>query len=332
MVVNLVTTTKLEKDRIDKLKNLSPDEATEYIESLVLEMYKGFHDGIIDVDFDNAAIIDKLNEFETICENETNYNNIDAVILDRKFRYLATAYETAFYIKGNNAADSSFNIKFTLDLLELETLYNDLKVILIMYYENYSNYGFMEDLLMDLSDDGLIIDADIHEKYVYSVKYGFNKKLMKYLNISIKVRVKLLLSELDRMDKLYLTDESVEAYVDDVIDDIHDAIKSIYTNRGEFEIEACKQTGYINALLSGAENTKNDTIEKSEKYLDVKDKILDLINGNGFEKLSGESFDDYKKRNPDDDVDFDEFMKKEPKYDVRNAKFIYPENRDYYEF
>ena len=200
MVVNLVTATKLENDRIDKLKNLSPDEAAEYVESLVLEMYKGFHDGIIDVDLDNSAIIDKLDEFESICNNETPYTNVDAVILDRKFRYLATAYETAFYLKRNKAADLSLNIKFSFDLLELEDTYIDLKEILRAYYKNYSNYGLMEDLLMDLSDDGLIIDSDIHEKYVYSTKYGFNKKLMKYFDISIEVRVGFLLSEIDKMD------------------------------------------------------------------------------------------------------------------------------------
>ena len=92
MVVNLVTTTKLEKDRIDKLKNLSPDEATEYIESLVLEMYKGFHDGIIDVDFDNAAIIDKLNEFETICENETNLKVIQSVMGHKNIKTTMEVY------------------------------------------------------------------------------------------------------------------------------------------------------------------------------------------------------------------------------------------------
>ena len=327
----MVNAAKLEKDRMDKLKNLSPDEATEYIESLVLEMYKGFHDGIIDVDIDNAAIIDKLNEFETICNSETNYNNIDAVILDRKYRYLAIAYETAYYLKRNKNVDLSFNIRFMIDLFELETSYAELKVILRIYYRNYSNYVFMENLLIDLSDDGLIIDSDIHEKYVYSVQYGFNKNLMDYLDILIEIRVEFLLSEIDKMDKLYLNDESGEAYVDEIIDDVHSCIRNIYTKRGEFEIEVCKQTGYINALLNVAENVKKDNIETNERYLEIRNKILDLINSNGFEKLSGESFDDYKKRNPDD-ADFDEWIKKEPKYDVRNAKFIYPENRDYYKF
>ena len=50
---------------------------------------------------------------------------------------------------------------------------------------------------------------------------------------------------------------------------------------------------------------------------------MDLINGNGFEKLSVDKFESYSESNAN--VDLDEYMKKQPKYDVRNAKFIYPE-------
>lgn len=328
----MVTASKLEKDRLDKLRKLSPKEADEYIESLVLEMFKGFHDGIIDVDIDNSGVIAKLDEFETICKNETNYNNIPTVILDRQYRYLSVAYETANFLKMCKAVDSPVDINFSVNLIELEALYFDLINILGVYYANYSNYGFMEDLLMDLSDDGLAVDSDIREKYVYSVKYGFNRKLMNYLDTLIEVKVEYVLSELDKMDKLYLIDDSDEykSHISGIIDGVHDNIRIIYTKRSDFEIEVYKQTGFINALLGMAEKTKKNDIKKKDKYLKVKNKILDLIDGNGFAELSAASFDEYKKRNPD--ANLDEYMKKEPKYDVRNAKFIYPDDRDYYTF
>ena len=101
----MVNAAKLEKDRIEKLNELSPDETTDYIESLVLEMYKCCHDGIIETDFDISDAADKLDEIVRISKKK-NYTNVDAVILDRKLSYLSTAYSTAFYLSKENKAFS----------------------------------------------------------------------------------------------------------------------------------------------------------------------------------------------------------------------------------
>ena len=36
----MVTASKLDKDRIEKIRNFTPKESTEYIESLVLDLFK----------------------------------------------------------------------------------------------------------------------------------------------------------------------------------------------------------------------------------------------------------------------------------------------------
>ena len=91
----------------------------------------------------------------------------------------------------------------------------------------------------------------------------------------------------------------------------------------DFEISAYKQTGLLDAQLETISELKNSIADEKQQYLEIKDELMNLINGNGFEMLSADEFESYKKRNPD--ADFDEYMKKQPKYDVRNAKFIYPE-------
>ena len=326
----MVTTSKLEKDRLDKLKELSPKEADEYIESLVLKSFIGFTGENIDVSIDNSDELDRLDEFIDICNKDTSFNNVDAVVLDRKMRYLKVAYQSAFLNFKNFKLKTYDAFNFTMDVTRLEMLLFELKEILVVYYDNYSNYGRMEDLLFDLDDDGLTVNSDIHEKYVYSKKYGFNKSLMDELDIVIGVKVKIILDELDRLDKRYLIDSEFGAAVTGLADGIHETITAIYGNSNDFEINAAKQSGLIDALLESVADFKDSAVRNNDEYLDVKNKILDVIDGNGFAELSAKSYERHKERYGD--VDFDKFMEKEPKYDVRNAKFIYPDNREYYEF
>jgi len=326
VVDKLVTTAnKLENDRKKKLLELTPKECDEYVESLVLEAYKGYKNGDIVDNPDSATAFDKLNEFIEIKLDLSPYSNVNAVVKDREMRYLTIAYLSAVFTKKNYESKVFDEVRFTNDMLLLETLYHRLVDVLMVYYDNYSNYGFMENLLMDLSDDGLKVDMDIRNKYLFSKNYGVNENLMWYLDIKIKVEVKSILKELDKMDILYLDDSAeYRKMIDDLIDGIHDNIKDFYKkSNNDFEISAFKQTGMLDAELEVIANVKESERVHKQQYLEIRNKIMDLIDGNGFGDISAKKFDKYKKRNPD--ADFDEWMKKEPKYDVRNAKFIYPE-------
>ena len=322
LVVNdMVTTSKLENERLDKLKNLSNKEMDEYIEKLVLDSYKGIRgNGVKDTqEMDDA--IDKLDEITNITLQRNPNCNIKEVIKDRKFRYMNLAYLSAVYTMENLKISLIDSIRFTRDVTPLLSYYSSLIHMLRIYYAVYSNYGFMEDLLFELSDDGLVVDSDIHEKYTKSKEYRFNQNVMRYLDLEIKVSVDLILDEIAKLDEKYLVNHDQE--IDDAIDRIRDGIKDFYKNNGDFEICAYKQCGLLDAQLDSIKDLTIDS-NKNKEYLDLKNKIMKLIDGNGFAELSADEFEKYKKRNPD--ADFTDWVKKEPKYDVRNAKFIYPLN------
>ena len=324
----MVSTNKLENDRINKLKKFTPKEATEYVESLVLELFKGYKGGKYYDNPDADESIEKLDEFAQISLSQVpESNNINAVINDRKMRYLGIAYMSAYYNLLDLKADIMDNIKFNLAITELEILCGGLKDFLMVYYINYSNYGFMENLLMDLSDDGLAVDSEIREKYVDSEKYGYNKKLMSNLDMEIAVIVKIILEKFDEYDKLYLVDANAEINkdIDDLIDNVHNTIKDFYEkSNNDFEICAYKQCGLVDSQLESIKRVKESVVKHNDKYLAVKNKLLELIDGNGFAELSAKKFEREKIYYPD--MDFDDWIKTEPKYDVRNAKFIYPDN------
>lgn len=58
----MVTASKLEKDRIEKIRNFTPKESTEYIESLVLDLFKGYKNGEFIDNPDAEKIIEMLDE------------------------------------------------------------------------------------------------------------------------------------------------------------------------------------------------------------------------------------------------------------------------------
>ena len=321
----MVTTSKLENERMDKLRNLSDKELGEYIEKLVLDVYKGFTgSAIINDNPEMEAAIDKLDEITNITMQRFPTSNIKEVIKDRKFRYMNLAYLSAVYKLENLRITFMEYINFTTDIAKLEMFYAELKSLLRIYYETYSNYGFMEDLLMDLSDDGLAVDSDIHEKYTKNKEYRFNQHTMDYLDIEIKVIVKIIMDEIAELDKKYLPGDAADE-INECIDSIHSSIKDFYKNNSDFEIAAYKQCGLLDANMDSIESIKKDSNKNSKFYMNLRNEVLEFINTeNGFAELSADEFERYKKRNPD--ADFTEWIKKQPKYNVKEAKFIYPLN------
>ena len=317
----MVSASKLENERLDKLRNLSNAELDDYIEKLVLDVYKGFTgSAIISENPEIDAAIDKLDEITNITMQQFPNSNIKEVIKDRKFRYMNLAYLSAVYNLENLKIDVIDSMKFTTDITKLEMIYAELKTLLRVYYETYSNYGFMEDLLMDLSNDGLAVDSDIHEKYT-NKQYRFNHHVMRYLNIEIKVIVEIIMDEINKLDKKYLVDDAA-AEINECIDNIHSNIKDFYKGNSDFEIAAYKQCGLLDANMDSIKSIKSGAAKKCKVYSKIRTEILDFINGNGFAELSADEFERYKKRNPD--ADFTDWIKKEPKYNIKDAKFIYP--------
>ena len=267
----VTTANKLENERLDKLRNLSDDELTDYIEKLILDSYKGFKGGGIADNPEMDAAIDKLNEITDITLKRNPNCNIKDVIKDRRMRYLHLAYISAVYNMDiiRNALFNSLDL--LRDTFRLKIVYYELIDLLDIYYDVYSNYGFMENLLFDLSDDGLAVDSDIHEKYTNTKQYRFNQKLMRYLDIKIKVNVEIISDEIAKLDEKYLVDNAAE--IDETIDVIHDGIREFYKNNIDFEILAYKQCGLLDAELDTIENLKKDS-NYVDGYLKLKNRIL----------------------------------------------------------
>ena len=120
------------------------------------------------------------------------------------------AYLSAVYTMENLKISLIDSIRFTRDVTPLLSYYSSLIHMLRIYYAVYSNYGFMEDLLFELSDDGLVVDSDIHEKYTKSKEYRFNQNVMRYLDLEIKVSVDLILDEIAKLDEKYLVNHDQE--------------------------------------------------------------------------------------------------------------------------
>ena len=322
----MVSASTLKKDFVkyerDELEKLSPKQCDEYVESLVIEHMKGFKNGMI-ADNPNLdeinALIDSYMSFA-----KTKFNNANAVLLNRKLTYLSNAYLTANANSINHFNDlriSSLNylvIKLTFCKICLYELLN-------LYFDNYSNYGMLNDLFFKLStNDDLDVTFEIHEKYLNN-EIGVNHDLMKDLDYYIKLKVDLILGLFDEFEKLVNVDDvTADDYFDNIVDGVKGTFKTMLSDRNDFEKTALLNSGLDTALFHAVETAKME-IKIVKLYLEIKDWFMNLYNNNGFADISESRFEYLKEVKPDIFNDFDEFMKKEPKYDLKEFKFIEPE-------
>lgn len=327
LVVNeLVSANKLKNDFVkyekDKLKKLSDAELSNYLDSLVLELFKDFKHGAIQGNPDADEINDLIDSYMEIANER--YSNAEIVLLDRKFRCILNAYFTANINTINRVYDLVLAEVSTLvaDLIHVKI---DLSRLLFIYHDNYSNYGLLNGLFFNLSTyDDLPLTFDIHQKYLDDAEFGVNQKLMRDLDFMIKSTVERILELIERIERLVDVDEiSGDDYFDKTADAVKSALKSNLSNISDFEKTALINSGYDNALFHQVENAEFE-IEVVKIFLDVKEWFMNFYNDNGFDYISADLFDSLKEIAPDiySDDDFDDFMKKEPKYDLKNFKLI----------
>ena len=328
VVIELVSASKLKTDfkryERDEILNLSNSEVDEYIESLVTELMKDFQNGAILGNPDAAEINDIIDSF--VDGVKYKFNNVGAVFLDRKFRYIVNAYFTANVNSINHVMDLKTSLLSTL-ILTLIYSKIELRQLLLLYHDNYSNQKLLNDLFFKLSTaDDLDVTFEIHEKYLNN-EFGVNNSLMMDLNIFIKLKVESIFEVFDKVESIVDIDEiTADNYFDNVADSVKDSLKNSFTNLSDFEKTALINSGYDNALFHQLENAESE-IEIVTIYLDVKEWFMNLYNNNGFAEISAERFERLNKKSPEKFADFDEYMKSEPKYDLKNFKFIKPEKK-----
>ena len=326
MVIDLVSASKLNNDfkryEKDELEKLSNKECDVYIESLVAELMKGFKNGSIFENPDADEINDLIDSYMEVAEKR--FSNADYVLLSRQFKYLCNAYFTA----NINAVNHVFDLKTSLlSTLVVRLLYckSELKQLLMLYYDNYSNYGMLNDLFFKLSTvDDLDVTFEIHEKYLNN-EFGVKNSLMLDLNILIKLKVEMMFELFNRIENTVDVDEiSAADYFDKTADSVKSELKDLFSTANDFEKTALINSGYDSAMFHQLENVESE-INIVKLYLDVKEWFMNLYNDNGFAEISAERFERLNKNYPERYDDFDEYMKKEPKYNLKEFEFVEPE-------
>ena len=327
VVIDLVSASKLKSDFVkyekDELEKLSTAELSDYRDSLVIELFKDFKNGAILGNPDADEIVDLIDSYMKVAN--AKFTNAETVLLDRKFRYITNAYFTA----NINAINHVYDLRLsTLSTLVVSLIYTkiELKQLLMLYHDNYSNQRLLNELFFNLSTaDDLDLTFEIHEKYLNN-EFGVNNHLMMDLDIIIKITVERINELSERIERLVNIDEiTADNYFDDTAAAIKSTLKSNLSNISDFEKTALINSGYDSAMFHQLENTESE-IELIKIYSDIKEWFMNLYNDNGFAEISAERFDDLNKKYPDRYDDFDEYMKKEPKYDLKNFKFIKPDD------
>lgn len=326
VVIDLVSASKLKNDFIkyekDELKKLSNTELTNYRDSLVIELMKPFKNGTIYDNADSDEINDLIDSYMEIANKK--FINAETILLDRKFRYLVNAYFTANVYSFNRVYDLNIEMlsKLILNLIENKL---ELKQLLILYHDNYSNRKLLNELFYNLSAaDGLPITFEIHEKYLNN-EFGVNCGLMMDLDYLIKLKVEKMFELFERIENNFNVDEiSDDDYFDKTTAAVKDNLKNSFSNINDFEKTALINSGYDTALFHQIENAESE-IDLIKIYANIKEWFMNLYNGNGFAEISAKRFEMLNKNYPDTFDDFDEYMEKEPKYDLKKCKFIKPD-------
>ena len=322
----MVSASKLKTDfkryERDEIENLSVSEVSEYIESLVAELMKDYKNGAVLGNPDAYENNDLIDNF--VDSAKYKFNNLNAVILDRKFRYLANAYFTASVNAINHVSDLRIAL---LSELVISLIYSKIELtsLLELYYDNYSNHKLLNDLFFKLSTaDDLDVTFEIHETYLNN-EFGVNNRLMKDLDFLIESKVKIIFDLFERIETAFNVDEiSADDYFDNFAAETKSALKNNLSNLSDFERNALINSGYDSALFHELEIVKTE-IKLIGIYSDVKEWFMNLYNDNGFAELTAERFKSLNKLYPERYDDIDEYMKDKPKYDLKKFELILPE-------
>ena len=326
VVIDLVSASKLKKDFVkyetDELENLSNKECDEYVESLVAELMKDFKNGAILGNPDSDEINDLIDSYMEVAKRR--FSNAESVLLNRKFRYLINAYFTA----DVNAINHFMDLKTSLlSTLVVTLIYSkmELRQLLLLYHDNYSNRKLLNDLFFKLSTaDDLDVTFEIHETYLNN-EFGVNNRLMKDLDFLIESKVKIIFDLFERIETAFNVDEiSADDYFDNFAAETKSALKNNLSNLSDFERNALINSGYDSALFHELEIVKTE-IKLIGIYSDVKEWFMNLYNDNGFAELTAERFKSLNKLYPERYDDIDEYMKDKPKYDLKKFELILPE-------
>lgn len=313
----MTTYDKLEKERIEKIKSLSPKELEGYTDNITKKLYENIFSG----DVDNANFFtNKLIELLNLSDNESNLYNysLDSRLHITENKLLEKWLEDIIMQVYSNSKLLGFAN------LILNSECHLLSSTLLCYYHNYVKTAPFEV-------ESLLIELELN--------YGFdNEDFKDYAMSHFETNNEMLMNSLDDMishskKSILLIIEMVDALIDD-------------------DIENTKES--LNEMMEDFKRNKDDIIKKSEKsklfkslkdgklfdmnialidiykmfdmicelYLELKQKALDLVNSDdGFAKFKEWEYNSSCEKLGDIPFSKGEFIAMRPSYDVKNCKF-----------
>ena len=306
---------QLENERKEKIKALDLDEVKAYITNLNKKVYESFEDNNPDgVDFYE----NKLKEVFDITSDK--FVNLDYYSLLRK-NAITTSKMIEKDIKREITHKSLLTVLLTRIHFSLYNLYFNLEYILMIYYHNYSTKESMlvDDLLAQLQYE-YDFDNEKFDDYAYSRATKYNKTLMRELDSLIGM-LKSNATNIIELTDMYLN-KDFENEVSFILKQI-DYEKQYINKRGESDdgFKILKEGEYLE-LLDSLKEISLVYLESCRKYIDIKEKILGLMESpDGFLGLK-ESDYEFTNKEIGLSIPKEEYIASRPSYDVKSLKFI----------
>lgn len=305
---------QLENKRREKIKALDLDEVKAYITNLNKKVYESFEDNNLDgIDFYE----NKLKEVFELTSGQ--FINLDVYSLSVRYQIVASESiikDTKLKMRATN----SLIILFTNAHMFLMGFYHVLKYILMIYYHNYytGENMLIDELLAHLSYEYNFNNEKFNE-YAHSRVTKYNETLMKELDSlieSIKLSAKLVIDVCDKHLNEDFRDEISFVFKQIEYD------KEYLNKKGNDEsVSFLKEGAYLD-LLDSLKETYITYGESCSMYMEIRDKILNLIESpDGFLFLKEHSYD-FDNEHLGVIISKEEYISSRPSYDVKSLKFI----------
>lgn len=307
---------RLEKERINKINNLSLDEIKAYIENINLKQWEGYEEH----DYDKVRFYgDKLKEIFEVTSDR--WINLDFYSLGVKFKISG-----AKRIENDTKAkihEFSYMSQLILNAeMRLINYSSILRHILFLYYSNHSprDYSLVEDLILNLN-------------FEYDFK---NEDFEKYAKGVCRESDDLLMNGFDNIIEIIKRD------IEDIIDSVHPFIKNYdESNLEELSENIREEKDYVIKMADSDEGMKalydGDYLDlllkllkvskiyddSCKSYMRTRDMVLDFINSDdGFMDIKLMEYEHYIKSFPDMSCDKEAYISIRPKYDMKDLRFI----------
>lgn len=315
-MIALTNYEKLEKERINKIRNLSLDEVKAYIDNLNKNIFKSF-------EANNPEDVEhyqkKLSEVFDITKDK--WINLDFYSLSKK-----CDITTSKLIESNTRKQIIF-ITLTSQLLlhsniVLNELFALLNYVLMIYYHNYyfREASIVEDLLIKLEIEYNFKDDEFSD-YANSIVDKYNETLMKELNFLI-ARMKDTINHVIALSDCHVDDnfeETIASVLKEIEFEKQYVIKKSASDDG---IKTLKDGDYLD-LLESLKECYEDFNKTCKFYSQIRDKIMNLINlDDGFADLKERDYDISNKLLKDNIFTKEDFIAMRPSYDMKKCEFV----------